>query len=309
MRDETPAISVIIPALNAERTLGAQLEALARQHVTAPWEVLLCDNGSTDGTVKLVEAWRERLPELVLIDASARRGPGAARNIGASHARSPLLLFCDADDVVADDWLREMHAALRTVDVVVGAGETDLLNSNNRSRVSWDVNMQIAKPYWPQYLAGGGGNLGVATSVFRAVGGFDESLRTGEDIDLCWRIQLTGHVLKRSESAVVHIRKHSGLRSIFRQAYSYSLGDRQLAHKYSVFIDAYWRSQPEEARVDAGHTALFSGPINIRGIVHHALRLLRRQGRANAAWRLGSVLGARTKSVDFRDSPICELAP
>lgn len=309
MPDETPAISVIIPAFNAERTLGAQLEALARQRVLVPWELLICDNGSTDGTVKLVDAWRERLPQLVLVDASARRGPGAARNIGASSARSPLLVFCDADDVVADDWLDEMHSALSDADLVIGTGETELLNAGHRVRVSWDVNTLIAKPYWPQYLAGGGGNLGVATAVYMAVGGFDESLPTGEDIDLCWRIQLTGHALKHCATAVVHIRKRSGLRDIFRQGYSYSLGDRQLQHKYSAYVDAYWRSQPEDARADAVHTALFSGPRNIRGFARHASRLLLSQGRANAAWRLGSVLGARAKSVDFHGTPTCALAP
>src|SRR5690606_34073255 len=131
----TPEASVVIAAFNAERTLGEQLAALSRQAVRFPWEVLVCDNGSTDGTVAVVTEWQGRLPQLRLVDASARRGPGAARNAGAARALSPLLLFCDADDVVADDWLAPLHGALQREVFVTGNSRRPVLNSRPGSHV------------------------------------------------------------------------------------------------------------------------------------------------------------------------------
>ncbi len=56
MNQVTPEVSVIVAAYNAEATLGEQLEALSRQAVSFPWELLVCDNGSTDGTAELVRS-------------------------------------------------------------------------------------------------------------------------------------------------------------------------------------------------------------------------------------------------------------
>ncbi|HEX2804591.1 MAG TPA: glycosyltransferase family 2 protein, partial [Kineosporiaceae bacterium] len=99
-----PRLSVVIACLNAQDVLGVQLAALAGQECPVPWELLLCDNGSTDGTVALAESWADRLP-LRVIDASGVRGSGPARNAGAEAARGEWLGFCDADDEVGSGWL------------------------------------------------------------------------------------------------------------------------------------------------------------------------------------------------------------
>src|SRR5690242_355556 len=100
-----PELSVVIAAFDAQHTLGEQLDALAGQDVGFAFEVLVCDNGSRDATPALVRRRQEHEPWLRLVDASARRGPSAARNIGAGHARGRFLAFCDADDVVGQGWL------------------------------------------------------------------------------------------------------------------------------------------------------------------------------------------------------------
>ena len=107
-----PEVSVIIPAFNAEDTLALQLGALTDQAGDFTCEILVCDNGSTDGTADLVRDWERRFPIIRLIDASARRGPAAARNIGAAAARAPRLAFCDADDLIGSGWLALMRSKL-----------------------------------------------------------------------------------------------------------------------------------------------------------------------------------------------------
>lgn len=105
------SIAVIIPALTAAETLPHQLEALANQEGADPFEVLVCDNGSTDGTPDLVPTWADRL-NLRLVDASAVKGAAHARNCGALATTAEKLLFCDADDYVSPNWVRRMTETL-----------------------------------------------------------------------------------------------------------------------------------------------------------------------------------------------------
>jgi glycosyltransferase involved in cell wall biosynthesis len=64
-------LGVIIPCLDGSQTIAGQLEALARQECSDPWEIVLADNGSTDGTLDIVRRYQERLPNLRIVDASA----------------------------------------------------------------------------------------------------------------------------------------------------------------------------------------------------------------------------------------------
>ena len=111
-------LSVIIPCLNAAGTIGAQLDALAVQQWDQPWEVIVADNGSTDRSLAIVERYRYKLPNLRVVDASARRGQPCALNTGAMAAKGDALAFCDADDEVAPGWLPAMGKALSKYDFV-----------------------------------------------------------------------------------------------------------------------------------------------------------------------------------------------
>ena len=117
---EPPLISVVMPVRNGMPWIEHQLRALAAQQSAVDWEVVVADNGSDDGTRSCVERWSERDPRIHLVDASARRGAAAARNIGVRSARGRLLAFCDADDVVRPGWLASMSAALADADLVAG---------------------------------------------------------------------------------------------------------------------------------------------------------------------------------------------
>ena len=76
-------LSVIIACHNAAATFGEQLDALAEQAWSEPWELIVADNGSTDETLELVERYRERFNDLHVVDASDRKGAAHARNVGA----------------------------------------------------------------------------------------------------------------------------------------------------------------------------------------------------------------------------------
>lgn len=233
MRVDEPAVSVVIAAYNASATIAEQLAALSRQDVPFSFEVLVCDNGSTDDTAAVARSWANRLPGLVVIDASARRGPGAARNIGVSQARGRHIAFCDADDVVADDWLAELYSTLQTAEFVAARIEHRRLNPQYPDYLQGAEGMMFTIKPLTQYPMVGAGHMAVHKGVFDEVGGFDESMRTAEDLDLSWRIQLAGHPLVGNPRAVVHIRIRPTLRGVFLQAYGYGSAHRMLHHKYA----------------------------------------------------------------------------
>lgn len=91
-------LAVVIPAYNAGHTLEACLAAIARSH-RQPDEVILFDDGSTDGTAEIARRHGAR----VLAAADGANGPAFGRNAGAQATRAPILVFIDADVVVHPD--------------------------------------------------------------------------------------------------------------------------------------------------------------------------------------------------------------
>jgi GT2 family glycosyltransferase len=222
-----PLISVVVPVRNGMPWVEHQLRALGAQRVAVDWEVVVADNGSGDGTRSCVERWSERYPRIRMVDASARRGAGAARNIGVRSARGHLLAFCDADDVVQPGWLASMVTALSGTDLVSGVFDFGALNGMRQSVPVVAATRQLG--FLPFALSA---NLAVRREAFDAVGGFREELASGEDVDLCWRLQLAGYRFAVAADAVVEKRERVGGRAIFRAAWSYGRCDPRLYRRY-----------------------------------------------------------------------------
>ena len=222
-------VSVVIPALNAADTIGLQLEALSRQTYDGPWEVIVVDNGSRDGTRAVVESWSGCFPCLLLIEAVDRRGANYARNAGCRASGGDVLLFCDGDDIVDSDWITGMILALRTHDAVGGVIERRSLND--------DIALAVRPPrpvdalfdtfgFLPYPLAA---NCGVRRELWNRIGGFDEKYHHGcDDVEFFWRVQLSGASLGFAPDAMVHYRLRSDIRSIARQAYNYGKSETML---------------------------------------------------------------------------------
>ena len=116
-----PVVSVIMPAFNAERYLGTAVESVLRQ-TFADFELLIVDDGSSDGTVAAARAFAER-DRRVRVLQQANAGPGPARNRGFRAASGRLFAFLDSDDEWDETFLAEHVAVLDArpdVDVLVG---------------------------------------------------------------------------------------------------------------------------------------------------------------------------------------------
>ena len=277
-------ISVIVPVRNGEPWLVGQLRSLVDQDYDGAWEVVVADNGSTDQSRAVAAAWSERHPHIRCIDAAGAHGAPGARNAAAHLARGELLAFCDSDDEVGPGWLTACSAALRDADVVAGVFDF------------WSLNGQPASPPVPASMgqlpflpAGLGANLAVRRQAFDAVGGFAEDLVTGEDVDLCWRLQIAGYRFAVAETAVVAKRDRVGFAEVFRQGFAFGLGGPVL----------YRRHRPFGARRNLGGAARSWLWLVLRlpGLVRAGS--LRSQWARAAGMRTGRLVGSARERVFF----------
>ena len=225
-----PRVTVVIPTRNRCSHLGAALDALERQTFPSDdFEVIVVDDGSTDGTATYVDQ-RARAGRLVLrMIACDHGGPAAARNAGASAARAPILAFLD-DDVVADpQWL---SAGLAGFDSDRVAAVEGCVRAIPRRAMGAFARL-VENERGGRYLSC---NLFVRLDAFHRFGGFDP--RFGpldyfrEDTDFAFTLLGNGYEIRFASGAVVtHPPVPSGPLQPLRQARKYR-HDRLLWRKH-----------------------------------------------------------------------------
>lgn len=106
-----PAVAVVTPVHNCERYVAEAIESILNQTL-GDFELILVEDGSTDGTAAILDDYAARAPRVRVVHRTGRRGAADARNAGIELARAGLVAFQDADDVSAPDWLASQKAYL-----------------------------------------------------------------------------------------------------------------------------------------------------------------------------------------------------
>lgn len=203
-----PAVSVIIPTYNRSCVLAAVESVLAQRG--AHFELIVVDDGSTDGTWSQLECLNERKRGVTRMLHTEHRGVGAARNAGIAIAAAPLVAFLDSDDLWAPDKLARQINFMRLNPgcVLSQTGETWIRNG---MRVNPGVRHvkragDIFVDSLRTCLISPSASI-VRTGYLREMGGFDEDLVAAEDYDLWLRI-LAGHQAGLIEEPLVT--RHAG---------------------------------------------------------------------------------------------------
>jgi len=220
--------------LNAAATLDRQLSALSCQVGVGAYEVVVCDNGSTDRTVDIARAWANRIPQLSLVDASARRGAAHARNRGVKATAGDLVAFCEADDEVEPGWLAALAKAAGADHDMVG-GRIDVTSLNAPTVRAWrnwnppSDRLPVKSNFLPFAI---GANCAIWRDVLSSVGGWNETYDVQTDVELSWRVQLSSFRLGFAPDAVVRYSYRDSMPALARQSYRFGRTDARLARDF-----------------------------------------------------------------------------
>jgi len=216
-RHESPLVSVIIPVFNQVRFTAACLNSILRELSTIPCEVIVVDDGSTDGTAEYLAS----CSGIRVVTHTKNQGFVRSVNDGAAVALGRYLHFLNNDTLVTPGWAT---ALLRTFDSRdnVGAVGSQLRapdgmvseagalvwrdgNGANFARGRSAMDPAVCFPREVDYCSGA--SLMVRADLFRELGGFSAEFAPGyyEDVDLCFRLRAAGYrVMYTPESVVVH---------------------------------------------------------------------------------------------------------
>ena len=237
-------LASVVVAVKSDERVRRLLDRLLHQTMPADaYEVIVVENGSAqlsdvDGTGGVVRYLHE-----------VQANSAVARNAGLAAARGRYLLLTDADCVPETDWVERMVAALS---IGCWAGVGGVIRKYQPS--TWTqryaitvVDGQHELSYLPAldlpYVAGA--NAGFVTDVVRQVGGFDPELRSGNDVDLCYKLGLAGHRLGLVSDVVVWHEDRATVGAHFRRFRFYAVYQVLLFAKYRpvsgrrVVLDGY----------------------------------------------------------------------
>lgn len=263
-------LSVCIVNYNGGYFLPACIESVIESDIEGGLEIIVVDNGSADGSVKLV---RERFPDVVLIENGRNDGFASANNRAFASAGGRFVLFLNPDTVVPPDALGRMISFLEEEEGTAACGcrlfhpDTGRVEPSARSDpelipLFWNLTyidrLFPSSPFFARYLMTHapeleirdadwvtGACLLVRSEVFRLVGGFDSRFfMYCEDIDLCYRIRRAGWRIRyypavsvghyRGLSSALHRRENEGELGVW--------GARQYSRSVMMFYEWHYGS-------------------------------------------------------------------
>lgn len=200
-------LSIIIPVKNESSNLEACLRSIrsAPSHSIA-YEILVIDNGSTDSTVDVAKSFKATVFEVP--DATV----AGLRNFGAEHASGNILAFIDADCTIHDDWFNTVTPYVQNTSIDCFGSPPGIPDQSTWVQRCWYQIRRKGTPTDPPHPIDWleSMNLFVRRDAFNAVNGFDTSLITCEDYDLCIRLKQHGEILcDPSIQAIHHGEAHS----------------------------------------------------------------------------------------------------
>ncbi|MGV9610979.1 mycofactocin biosynthesis glycosyltransferase MftF [Nocardia xishanensis] len=219
------------------------------------------------------------------------RGPAAARNSGWRHACTPLVAFLDSDTVPAAGWLSSVlplfdDPAIAAVAPRVRSLVTGPLGRYEAERSSLDMGPEeaIVRPdgrvrYVPTAA------LVVRRDVLEAVGGFDETMRYGEDVDLVWRLLDAGHTIRYQPNSIVEHEPRHTVSAWLRQRFDYGTSAAPLAQRHPRLLHCAYlpaSAVPQYVAAATGHP-LVATAFTLLATARTAQRLHRRGVPAGVA--------------------------
>ncbi len=224
-----PRVSVVVCSYNGARTIRDCLEGLKRL-AYPDYEVVVVDDGSTDGTASIAREYDCRLIR------TENRGLSNARNTGLNAATGEIVAYIDDDAYPDPHWLTYLAAAfLRTSHAGIGgpniapAGDGPIAECVARAP-GGPVHVLLTD-HEAEHIPGC--NMAFRKAALDAIGGFDPRFRTaGDDVDVCWQLQERGWTLGFHAGAMVWHHRRNSVRTYWKQQIGYGRAEAMLERKW-----------------------------------------------------------------------------
>lgn len=205
----TKIISFVIPVKNDAKRLQSCLESIALQNVSGiNKEIIVLDNGSIDNSLEVASGMG------AIVKSAPELSVAQLRNMGAFSSKGEFIAFVDADHVLSANWLADGLDAINEPGcgiagaLCISPSSTWVQRAYDRFRRRPDVKMEV------EWL--GSGNMLIQKGLFLKLNGFDESLETCEDVDLCQRARKNGwRIIADPNIVSVHFGDPATLKSLF----------------------------------------------------------------------------------------------
>ncbi|MBB6276398.1 glycosyltransferase involved in cell wall biosynthesis [Porphyromonas circumdentaria] len=226
-----PRYSIIVPVYNRPEEVEELLQSLAVQTLKT-FEVIIVEDGSSRPCLTEVERYQGQLS--IQYHATPNGGPSKARNIGSQWAEGEYIVLLDSDIILPPQYIASIEQALNSyrdkgapLDAFGGpdaahADFTTVQKAINYSMTSFLTTGGIRggkkriSHYYPRSF-----NLGCRTALYREMGGFDPSMRYGEDLDFSMRLHQRGAHVQLIPEAFVYHKRRSTFLQFFRQVFKF----------------------------------------------------------------------------------------
>ena len=194
-----------MPALNAGRFIETALRSVLREREAVALDIIVIDDGSTDGTRDIVKAIAGDFPEVRLLQ-NPRKGIAAARNTGLEHVRDTcrFVTFHDADDISYPGRIARQRSLLvndPSIDVLYGVMVMFTVEDASASQpAAGSATKTIRGPYLQSSM--------YRPSIIKSVGRFDESFHQGDDTDYVLRVIEQEHRIVLDDGIATYYRRH-----------------------------------------------------------------------------------------------------
>jgi glycosyltransferase involved in cell wall biosynthesis len=237
---EQPRVSVVVCSYNGAATLRECLDSLMRLDY-ADYEVILVDDGSTDGTREIAKEFPQ-----VFYHYQANQGLSVARNVGAQMASGEIIAYTDSDCVADEHWLLYLVQAMRDQNVEAIGGPNVTPASDG-----WIAKCIAASPGNPSHVMLDdqhaehvpGCNLAIRRTTLLGMGGFDPQFRqAGDDVDLCWRLLDADLPIGYAPGAMVWHHRRATVSAFIKQQKGYGRSEAMVHFKHPQRCSSFGRS-------------------------------------------------------------------
>jgi len=257
-------VSIVVTAKNEEKHIGELLDSIEKFVNLEEVEVVVVDGGSTDKTMGVISQYS--FVNLIASKCNISKG----RNLGVKNSQGEIIVFTDADCVVARDWIKNILKYFEN-DPTLGVVGGPYLPLDQHSLIA-QYSAAYVNTYFPSesgiaaHQSIGTGNAAYRRKVIEEAGGFDERLDIGEDIDLNLRISNLGYKLFFARDVIVYHKYRTSLKEASTWAFNHgaaSTTHNKLTKQYRKLFFPYTRS-----------LLVFFGVILLAGIILRNLFLV-----------------------------------